>query len=218
MRVETKLVLSVCCNTVVRHEVLGDAAGSWERPDWDAQTPAVLPRAGALLGLGLQAAQPSCRAAFCPLLLFESVLMLFFIERESFLSCKILLGGYSQTDRTFCGSGCWWRCCTPCSVLLVSCSGLSCLLGQLLILQVQPLHMCREDVTFSSGLFGGCLSLFKDLRRHSYSTLTHSRCLNLSVCTEEWMGSSRQMLQCRIGISVSGRAGERGALMGMRGW
>lgn len=82
--------------------LLGDAAGNWGRPGWDAQTLAVLPHAGALPGLGLQAAQPSCRAAFPPLLLFESLLMLF-IEREFFLSCKILLGGYSQTDRNFCG-------------------------------------------------------------------------------------------------------------------
>lgn len=84
--------------------LLGEAAGSWGRPDWDAQTLAVLPHAGALPGLCLQGAQPSFRAGFPPLLLFEFLLVLF-TERGSFLSCKILLGGDSQTDRTFCGSG-----------------------------------------------------------------------------------------------------------------
>lgn len=148
-------MLSVCCNTIERHEVLC----CWEMLQGAGgdQTGMIKPWLCSLMlrycqGLGLQGAQPSCRAAFPPFLLFQSLLMLF-IERGSFLSCKILVGGYSQTDRTFWGSGCWWRCCTPCSAMLVSCAGLSCLLGQLLVLQVQPLHTCREEMTFFSGLF-----------------------------------------------------------------
>lgn len=127
MKVETKLVLSVCCNTVLRQEVLCY---------WEMLQGAGGDQAGMLKPWLCSLMLGYCQGWVCRLLspLAESLLM-FFVERESFLRCKILLGGYSQTDRTFHGSGCWWRCGTPCSVTLVSCTGLSCLLGQLLVLQ-----------------------------------------------------------------------------------
>lgn len=67
MKVETELVLSACCNTVVIHEVLccwETLQGAWGRPDWDAQTLVVLPHAGALPGAG---------SAACPALLQSSL-------------------------------------------------------------------------------------------------------------------------------------------------
>lgn len=103
MKVETELVLSACCNTVVIHEVLccwetlqgagGDQIGMLK--PWLCSL-----MLGHCLGLGLQRAQPSSRAAFPPLPLSESLPMLF-IERMSFLSCKIHLGCCSQNRQDF---------------------------------------------------------------------------------------------------------------------
>lgn len=103
MNVETKLVLSACCNTIVIHEVLCCwevlAAGSWGRPDLGCSNPGCAPLCwGIAWGQLCWMLRPLTEQPSPLLLLFESLSMLF-IERMSFLSCKRLLGGYSQNSQ-----------------------------------------------------------------------------------------------------------------------
>ena len=160
------------------------AGRRWGRPDVGFSSPGCAPPCWVIArGQLCWLLSPLMEQPSPPLLLFESSSMLF-TEMRSFLSCKRLLGGYSQSfwDLPWC-----WMLVEMLHSPLSRAGELhraELHFGADVNATIHALHMCREQVTFSSEPFwggggGGLLTSFRRKGDTVIPPLTPSGCLSL---------------------------------------